>query len=77
MTVLQRLESVFRTVFNDDSLAIGDDLSADDVEGWDSITHINLVFAVEEEFRIRLSTEDLETMNDVGDLRRAIEKQLA
>lgn len=76
MNVLQRLESVFRTVFLDDSLVLEDGLTADDVEGWDSITHINLIFAIEEEFRIRLATGDLEEMQDVGDLRRAVEKQL-
>ena len=77
MTVLERLESVFRTVFSDDAIVLEDGLTADDVEGWDSITHITLVFAVEEEFHIRLATGDLEEMSDVGDLRQAIERQLA
>ena len=46
-------------------------MTADDIPAWDSITHIQLIFAVEEEFGIRLTMQDLESLDDVGALRGA------
>jgi acyl carrier protein len=51
-------------------------MTADDIPAWDSITHIQLIFAVEEEFGINLSMKDLESLDDVGALRAAIARHL-
>lgn len=76
MDIDGRLTDVFRTVLNDHQVQLTDATTASDVEGWDSVAHINLIFAVEEEFGIRLSTADLSALNSVGDLARAIHGQL-
>jgi acyl carrier protein len=52
-------------------------MTADDIPGWDSIAHIHLIFAVEEEFGIKLSTQDLEGLDDVGALQATIARHLA
>jgi len=66
-TVKRRLNVVFQDVFDESSLEIKDDMTAADVEGWDSISHINLIVAVEKEFRIRLTTAEVRGLNNVGD----------
>jgi len=74
--VQERLTSLFRTTFGDEGIVLRDDMTADDVAGWDSVSHIQLVFAVEDEFGIRLSTKDLEGLENVGSLLRTIERRL-
>ena len=54
-----RLTAIFRDVFEDESLVLRDDLTAEDVENWDSLTHINLIVAIEKEFRIRFTTAEV------------------
>ena len=75
MDTFERLTDVFRAVFNDETIEITDSTTADDVEAWDSIAHISLIFSVEEEFGIKFSTSDLSGLGSVGDLRRAIDKR--
>ncbi len=76
-TVKQRLDVVFQDVFDDPSLEVRDDMTARDVEGWDSLTHINLIVAVEKEFRIRLTTAEVRSLNDVGDFMTLIAAKAA
>ena len=67
---------MFRTTFADESIELRPEMTADDISAWDSITHIQLIFAVEEEFGIRLSMQDLESLDDVGALQAAIARHL-
>lgn len=71
-----RLVDVFRATFGDESIEIGPETTADDIPAWDSVMHINLIFAVEEEFGITLSMQDLETLDNVGALQAAINRHL-
>jgi acyl carrier protein len=75
-TIDDRLTEVFRTAFADESIELSPEMTADDIPAWDSITHIQLIFAVEEEFGINLSMKDLESLDDVGALRAAIARHL-
>ena len=63
-----RLTPIFRDVFDDESLVLRDDLTAEDVENWDSLTHINLIVAIEKEFRIRFTTAEVSGLKNVGEL---------
>lgn len=74
--VQDRLTDVFRTIFGDETIVIEDAMTADDIPAWDSVSHIQLVFAVEEEFGIKLNMKDLEGLEDVGTLRRTILRHL-
>lgn len=71
-----RLTDIFRSTFGDESLELTDAMTADDVAAWDSVSHIQLVFAVEEEFGIKLGMKDLETLENVGALRTLVERHL-
>jgi acyl carrier protein len=71
-----RLTEVFRTVFDDDSLVLRDDLTANDVESWDSLTHINLIVAVEKEFRVRFKTSEVAGLKNVGELEALVGAKL-
>ncbi len=75
MDIQQQLTSVFRDVFADDALTLRPDLTADDVENWDSLTHIDMITAVERDFKIRFTTGEVSSMKNVGDLTALIEKK--
>jgi acyl carrier protein len=75
MDVHQRLESVFKEVFNDDSLSLRDDMSSRDIPGWDSVAHINLMFAIESNFGIQFVGNELAEYNNVGELKNAIARK--
>mgnify|MGYP002624789745 CR=1 FL=1 len=66
--ILQRLNKVFREVFDDDSLNITPRTTADDIEDWDSLEHITLISAVESEFRMRFKMNEVSTMKNVGEM---------
>ena len=56
---MSELQEVFRSVFDDDELVITDSMSAVDIDGWDSMAHINLLIALEKRFGIRLAPADI------------------
>ena len=70
-----RLQPVFRATFDDPALVVDRATTASDVEGWDSLTHINLMVAVEREFKVRFTTAEVTRMKNVGDLIDAIERR--
>jgi acyl carrier protein len=75
--IRDRVNQVFRQVFNDDALDLSDQMTPSDLEKWDSLAHVNLMFALEQAFQIRFTTEDLSAMQSVGELTRSIETKLA
>lgn len=62
-----RLTEVFQDVFDDGSIQIRDDMTAKDIEEWDSLNHINLIVAVERSFRIKFTTKEVSTLANVGE----------
>jgi acyl carrier protein len=66
--IYPRLAQLFEDVFDEDSITLTPELSAKDVDGWDSLTHIRLMLAVEKEFKIKLSTSEIGGLENVGDL---------
>lgn len=70
MSIDDRLQQVLREVLDDDLLLLTDDTTAGDVEAWDSLAHINIMFALESEFGIQFTDEQLTSFQDVGQLRR-------
>ena len=63
-----RVTDTFRNIFGEPNLNIRDDLTAEDVEQWDSLTHMNLIVALEREFRVRFTTGEVSKLKNVGDL---------
>ncbi len=74
--VLPRIDEVFRHVLGTDGLAVSDDTSPDDVAAWDSVGHLAVVAAVEREFGVRFTADEVLTIETVGDLRRRVEAKL-
>lgn len=79
MTALDagRLTGIFRTLFNDPGLQLRDDLTARDVDGWDSLNHVNLMILIEEEFGVRFTTGEVSALQDVGELKRLLAAKAA
>ena len=76
MELHNRLEEVFRHVFDNDALALRDEMKADDIEGWDSVAHINLMFGIEQAFGIRFKGNELADMNNIGELKQFVAGKL-
>ena len=65
--VTKKLNKIFNDIFIDSEFVFSKDLSASDIDEWDSLTHINLIVAIEKEFSISFTLEELEKQNSVGD----------
>ena len=75
--IQEKLQSVFRDVFEDDDLSIDRDSSAETVDGWDSLMHVSLMINVERVFGVKFSTTQVASLKDVGELVDLIESRLA
>ena len=73
--IYERLNEVFRDVFGDDDITVNDDTTAADVEGWDSLRHISLLAAVEDEFDVEFSMGQTVSMKNVGDMVDFLEEE--
>ena len=76
MSVLEPLTEIFREVFDDDEISLSREMTADDVDGWDSLSHVNLIVTIETRFNIRFSQKELLTFKNVGDLMGSIESKI-
>lgn len=76
MDTLPKLQEIFRNVFDDDSLVITRDTTAQDIEAWDSVQNVTLMMEVESAFRIRFSTSEIAYFKHVGDLVDGIERKV-
>lgn len=70
--IYANLGEIFRDVFLSDDIELRPELSAKDVPGWDSFKQIDIILAVEEKYRIKLNTRELDSLQNVGDLVRVI-----
>ena len=66
MTIQQKLQEIFRLVFNDSNLEINDEMTANDVAGWTSLTHLIMIERVEAELKIKLTLKELIKLKKVG-----------
>lgn len=75
-TLYQQLTAIFRDVLDDDSLDLKPELTAKDVDGWDSLTHLRLLLSVEKAFRVRFTTAEIGKLENVGDLATLIQSRV-
>jgi len=73
MSILEQVQTLFRDVFDDETLIITPLTSAKDIEDWDSLTHIQLVTRIEKHFKIRFTVSEVTKLKVVGDLITLIE----
>ena len=74
--ILARVEDIFREELEQIDLVLTDETTADDVEGWDSLSHVQLVAAMEEAFGIEFKSREILSWDNVGDLIDSIEKKV-
>jgi acyl carrier protein len=77
MTTAETLNQIFCMVFDDDSIQIHPEMTANDVDGWDSLSHVNLITTIEAKFNILFSHKELLVQRNVGDLIAGIDRKLA
>ncbi len=73
---MNKLQGIFRTIFFDDELEINSETTSNDIERWDSLTHIELIVTIESEFKIKFSTSEISNLKNVGALCDIIENKL-
>lgn len=75
--IISNLTVIFHEVFNDNSIILRDDMTASDVDSWDSLTHMLMITKVEEDLNIKFKLRELNKLKQVGDLVAVIESKLA
>jgi acyl carrier protein len=76
MTTLEQLTPIFREVFDDEGIILTRQTTADDIDAWDSLSHMNLIVAVELRFKVKFALGELQTLKNVGDLSDLVDKKL-
>lgn len=76
MSTIEALTEVFCTVFEEDTIVLRPEMTANDVEGWDSLSHVVLILAIENRFKIQFKQKELLTFKNVGDLLRSIDSKI-
>ena len=70
--IYNRLNAVFREVFDDESITVSENTTAADIEDWDSLTHIQLIAAVEDEVGVKFTMKQVSSMKNVGEMAQII-----
>ena len=76
MNITEELTAVFREVFDDGTIVLSDELTANDVDSWDSLSHVNLIIAIEMAFDIEFKQSEILNFANVGELKQSILNKL-
>jgi acyl carrier protein len=76
MTVLKEMTKVFERVFEQDGLKIAPETTSNDVEGWDSMSHVTLLLAIEDHFKVEFQPFEIANLKNVGALVSLVEKKV-
>ena len=66
--VLKKVNEVFRDVFDDESITVNDNTTANDIADWDSLNHITLISSIADEFGVNFAMKDIVGFQNVGDM---------
>jgi len=75
--IQSRLQEVFRDIFDDQAIVLFREMTAKDIEDWDSLTHINLVVAVEKEFGLKFNLTEIKGLKNVGEMIDLLARRLS
>lgn len=74
--IYSQLTPIFQEELDNDQIVISPETTADDIEEWDSLTHIQLIVAIEKFFKIRFTSNEIQSWNNVGEMVSSIEEKL-
>jgi acyl carrier protein len=77
MEITEKLTNVFREVFADKTIMLHEEMTADDVDEWDSLSHVNLMIAIELAFDIEFKQNEIQNFENVGALLENIKEKLS
>lgn len=67
-SIYKELNKIFKNVFDDDNIVVTAGTTADDIDEWDSLSHITLMFLIEERFNIKFKMKDVLTFQNIGEI---------
>lgn len=74
--ILQTLNEIFQDIFDDDSIQLSEQTIISEIDGWDSLIHISIIAAIQDEFSISFDMDEITKFNRVEDMISAIEEKL-
>ena len=74
--IMEKVNGIFRDVFDDDTLVITDETNSDDIEDWDSLEHISLIISMEKEFNLKFDIKEVNKLENVGQMVDMIRNKL-
>ncbi len=77
MDIYEELSKIARKAFDDDEIQLKPESTADDVDGWDSLSHVNLVTMIERHFQIRFKSMEILKWKNVGQMAESVQAKLA
>ena len=74
--ILNKIKEIFTDVFAGENISLNENTNANDIEGWDSLTHITILEAVQDEYGITFGLDEIIEMKNVGDMIEAIIRKI-
>lgn len=74
--IMEKVNEIFREVFDDEDLVITDSTNSDDIEDWDSLEHISLIISMEKEFNLKFDIKEVNKLENVGQMVDMIKDKL-
>ena len=74
--IIEQLNLIFKNILDNDDVVVNYNTTASDIEEWDSLTHIQLVVAIEKHFKIRFKSSEISAFKNVGEMVKAISSKL-